>query len=79
MAQLLEVLQKGATAHGYPTDEWLLERVARVVEDQTGIRYPYDEVIVICEAMGATAHNKVNEARPSRREDKRRNRADHRG
>lgn len=34
-----KVLRKGARAHGFTGDLWTLPRVARVIEQQTGVRY----------------------------------------
>ncbi|MGH2456963.1 MAG: winged helix-turn-helix domain-containing protein [Acidimicrobiales bacterium] len=41
-AQLRQVdraLRKGPRAHGFATDLWTLDRVARVIEAETGVRY----------------------------------------
>jgi transposase len=39
LAQIDRALRKGPLAHGFGTDLWTLERVAEVIEAETGVRY----------------------------------------
>ena len=39
VARLKQALLEGASAHGFPTRAWTLSRVARVIEQITGVRY----------------------------------------
>jgi transposase len=39
LRQLDRALRKGPAAHGFGTDVWTLERVAQVIEAETGVRY----------------------------------------
>jgi transposase len=39
LAQVDRVLRKGPRAHGFGTDLWTLDRVATVIEAETGVRY----------------------------------------
>lgn len=45
-------LRRGAKANGYPTDLWTLERVAEVIEGQTGVRYHPGHVWRVLRHMG---------------------------
>jgi transposase len=39
LAQVERALRRGPRAHGFATDLWTLDRVATVIEDETGVRY----------------------------------------
>jgi transposase len=39
LAQVERALRRGPRAHGFATDLWTLDRVAEVIEAQTGVRY----------------------------------------
>jgi transposase len=39
LRQVDQALRKGPRAHGFPTDLWTLDRVAQVIETETGVRY----------------------------------------
>jgi transposase len=39
LGQLDSVLRQGPRAHGFATDLWTLDRVAQVIEAETGVRY----------------------------------------
>jgi transposase len=39
LAQVERALRRGPRAHGFATDLWTLDRVASVIEDETGVRY----------------------------------------
>jgi transposase len=39
LAQVERALQRGPRAHGFATELWTLDRVAAVIEDETGVRY----------------------------------------
>jgi transposase len=46
------VLKRGACAYGFTTDLWTLERVADVIENETGVRYHPGHIWKILRAMG---------------------------
>ncbi len=50
--KLAEVLLAGPTAYGYRTDLWTLERVARVIRKEWGIRYHPHHVWRLLVGMG---------------------------
>jgi transposase len=39
LAQVERALRRGPRVHGFATDLWTLDRVASVIEDETGVRY----------------------------------------
>ncbi len=39
LAAIDQALRQGARAHGFDTDHWTLDRVATVIEQQTGVGY----------------------------------------
>jgi transposase len=45
-------LTKGPLANGYPTDMWTLQRVAEVIEDDTGVAYHPGHVWRLLRQMG---------------------------
>jgi transposase len=45
-------LEKGPLANGYPTDMWTLQRVAEVIEDETGVSYHPGHVWRLLRQMG---------------------------
>lgn len=45
-------LEKGPLHNGYPTDMWTLQRVAEVVEDETGVAYHPGHVWRLLREMG---------------------------
>jgi len=45
-------LQKGPLANGYPTDMWTIQRVAEVIESETGVTYHPGHVWRILRQMG---------------------------
>ena len=45
-------LGRGPLANGYPTDMWTLQRVAEVIEDETGVAHHPGHVWRILRAMG---------------------------
>jgi transposase len=45
-------LAKGPLANGYPTDMWTLQRVAEVIEDETGVSYHPGHVWRLLRQMG---------------------------
>ena len=39
LAAVRQALRQGARAHGFDTDHWTLERIATVIEQETGVAY----------------------------------------
>jgi transposase len=56
-------LRRGARAHGFRTDLWTLPRVARVIEQQTGVSYHPGHVWRILRAMDWTLQRPARRAR----------------
>ncbi|MGO8873235.1 MAG: winged helix-turn-helix domain-containing protein [Acidimicrobiales bacterium] len=54
-------LKKGPLANGYPTDMWTIQRVAEVIESETGVAYHPGHVWRLLRQMGWTRQ------RPARR------------
>ncbi len=52
LAHVAAELEKGARAHGYPTDLWTLARVAEVIEATTGVSYHPGQVWRVLHQMG---------------------------
>ncbi len=52
MKAVEKVLLKGARANGYATDLWTLERVAQVIERETGVSYHPGHVWRLLKALG---------------------------
>lgn len=50
--ELLELLLKGPTAHGYASQLWTLPRIAEVIEHHFGVRYHPAHVWKILHACG---------------------------
>jgi len=63
LRQLDEQLRRGARAHGFRTDLWTLPRVARVIEQQTGVSYHPGHVWRILRAMDWTLQRPARRAR----------------
>lgn len=61
LLQLDRALRRGAIAHGFATEMWTLPRVARLIEDLTGVRYHPAHVWRILHGMDWTVQ------RPARR------------
>ena len=50
--RLWEILLEGALAHGFPNDLWTLERIARVIRREFGVRYHPSHVWKLLRASG---------------------------
>src|SRR3990172_6601583 len=61
--KLLQLLKKGAQAHGFSTDLWTLPRVAEVIHKQFGVRYDPSHVWRILNALGWSAQKRERRAR----------------
>lgn len=61
--ELEKVLLRGARAAGFPTDLWTLERVARVIEREFGVRYHPRYVWHILTGMGWSTQKPERRAR----------------
>ena len=51
LQQIEQLLRRGARQHGFRTDLWTLPRVARVIEQQTGVSYHPGHVWRVLRAM----------------------------
>ena len=49
--QLVRILQKGPTKHGYPTQLWTCRRVATVIEREFGVKYHHCHVWKLLRAL----------------------------
>lgn len=61
--ELAKLLLKGARAHGFLTELWTLERVARVIDDRFGIRYHRGHVWRILRRIGFSLQKPATRAR----------------
>ena len=61
--QLLRLLLKGATAHGYPSQLWTLPRIAEVIEKHFAVRYHPSHVWKLLRACGWSAQKPQRRAR----------------
>jgi len=52
--RLAAALRRGPRAHGFDSDRWTLDRVSRVIEQLTGVRYHRGHVWRILRGMGWT-------------------------
>lgn len=52
LAKVERALERGPLANGYPTDLWTLQRVAEVIETETGVRYHPGHVWRVLRQMG---------------------------
>ena len=52
LARIERRLLKGPVANGYPTELWTLERVAEVIEKETGVAYHRGHVWRVLRALG---------------------------
>jgi transposase len=59
---LMESLQAGALSAGYGTDLWTLKRVARLIEEQTGVRYSESGVWHVLANLGFSCQRPVGRA-----------------
>jgi transposase len=60
--EVIEKLQAGAQAAGYGTDLWTLKRVARLIEEQTGVRYSESGVWHVLANLGFSCQRPVGRA-----------------
>jgi transposase len=51
LAQIAQALLQGPQAHGYPTQLWTLERIAALIEKQTGVTYHPGHVWYVLQRM----------------------------
>ena len=58
-----QALRKGARAHGFRTDLWSLPRIARVIQQLTGVRYHPGHVWKILKAMDWSLQRPAKQAR----------------
>lgn len=58
-----QALRKGARAHGFRTDLWTLPRIARVMEQLTGVGYHPGHVWKILKAMNWSLQRPAKQAR----------------
>lgn len=63
LEQLDQALREGARAHGFQTDLWTLPRVAKGIEQLTGIHYHPGHVWKILQAMRWTIQKPATQAR----------------
>jgi transposase len=61
--ELAELLLKGPLAHGYPTDLWTLQRVAKLIEKHFGVRYHPSSVWRLLQAIAWTSQKPERRAR----------------
>jgi len=61
--QLVRLLLKGPTAHGYHTDLWTLARIAQVIYKRFGVRYAPSHVWRILTALGWSCQKPERRAR----------------
>jgi transposase len=61
--QLIRLLKKGPTAHGYRTNLWTLARVAEVIRKNFSVRYHPSQVWRILNAMGWSCQKPERRAR----------------
>lgn len=62
-ARLTTLLLEGATAHGYATELWTLERVAQVIEREFGVVYSTTGVWLLLGRLGWSCQKPERQAR----------------
>jgi transposase len=55
LATLKRILKKGALRYGYPTELWTLKRVAKVIEQEFGVKYNTTHVWRVLKSLGFSA------------------------
>jgi transposase len=50
--RLVRLLSKGAMAHGYRTELWTTQRIAKLIEDKLGVNYHYNHVGKLLHQIG---------------------------
>lgn len=61
--ELVSLLLKGPKAHGYPTELWTLERVAKVIERRFGVQYHTSGVWLLLRRLGWSCQKPERKAR----------------
>ncbi len=61
--QVCKLLERGAGAHGYPTELWTLKRVAEVIERHFGVRYHPSRVWKMLRRLGWSCQKPERRAR----------------
>ncbi len=61
-AQLEEILLRGATSAGFPTDLWTCPRVAALIRGEFGVRYHVDHIGRLLHCMGWSAQKPQRKA-----------------
>lgn len=60
---LVKALKEGALAHGYATELWTLERIARLIEQRFGLRYSLTQTWRILGSLGWSCQRPSGRAR----------------
>jgi len=61
--RLCELLRRGPTAAGYPTELWTLKRIAEVIEKEFGVQYHPGHVWWLLERLGWSCQKPERRAR----------------
>jgi len=69
LTQLAGHLQNGPQAHGYATDLWTTERIAKLIHRQFGVRYHRDHVGRLLGQMGWSCQRPTGRARERKEEE----------
>jgi citrate lyase beta subunit len=63
LRQVDKALRQGARAHGFDTDLWTLPRVAKIIEQLTGVRYHPGHIWKVLGAMDWSLQRPAKRAR----------------